>query len=113
IDVRPAVALRHKQQPIASDPLPNIVAAKAAEERIVVSVARVPDFFPAAAARVNKPNGPWLQTLTIHREGVTDIRQANEGDAFAVRRPARRDIAVNSRCQKAQMIRARIVDCNE
>ena len=92
----PAVALRHKEQSIAGDPLPNIVAPKAAEERVVVGVTRMPDFFAVPTACVNHLDGPGLQTLVVHRERVTDIRQANEGDSFAIRRPARRDIAVNS-----------------
>src|SRR5258708_29168698 len=94
--MRPAVALRHKQQSIAGDPLPNVVAAKAAEERIVVPITRMPNLFAVAAVRVDDPDGPGLQTLAVHREGVADIRQADKRDAFAVRRPARCDVAVNS-----------------
>src|SRR5437879_6787792 len=70
IDVRPAVSLGHEQQPIARDPLPDIVAAKASKERIVVGIARVPDFLSIASVRVDDPDGPRLYALTIRGEGI-------------------------------------------
>src|SRR5438132_9682397 len=107
--MRPAISFRWKDQTIMCGPLPKIFILNAGK-RIVVRIARAPDLLRVAALRISDKDGPRLQTIAIDRKGVRDIEQPNECDATAVRRPARRRIAIYARRYETQAVRALIVD---
>ncbi len=113
VEVRPAVALPGKDEPIAGPP-PQLARRLDAPEGAAPSGSGSPHLPRRSRSHVDHPDGPRLRRPPGNeRQPVPVVGNPDERDPPAVRRPDRTPVAIHRRVQIPQAIGLDIVDTDE